>query len=150
MISKCHGSKWFQSKPFTSPIPGCLPKTGTKQNLPFKVIGADYASPIYFKTKSKIKVKICILLFTCSVSRAIHLEILTNQITLEFIKALKRLIARRGRPQIIYSDSAKTMMAPNFWNVIALPESFTRETLHETEAIKERNQRRGPCHNQIW
>ena len=87
-------------------MPGPLPKTRTEQKLPFKVIGADHAGPIYCKTKSKREVKVYILLFTCSASRAIHLEMLTNQTTGEFIKALKRLVARRGRPQIICSDNA--------------------------------------------
>ena len=104
-ISKCHGCKRFHSKPLTTPIAGYSPKTRTEQNLLFKVIGADYAGPIYCKTKSEREVKVYTLLFTCSVSRAIHLEILTNQTTGEFIKALKRLIARRGRPQIIHSGN---------------------------------------------
>ena len=85
-------------KPFTTPIPGYLPKTRTKQNLPFKVIGADHAGPIYCQGKSKREVKVYILLFTRSVSRAIHLEILINQTMGEFIRALKRLVARQGRP----------------------------------------------------
>ena len=75
VISKCHGCKNFQTIPFTTPIPGYLPKTRTKQNLSFKVIGADYAGPIYCKTKSNTEVKVYILLFTCSFSRAIDLEI---------------------------------------------------------------------------
>ena len=106
VIRKCHGCKRFQSKPFTTPIPGYLPKARTDQNMLFKVIGADYTGPIYCKTKSEREVKVYILLFSCSISRAIHLELLTNQTTVEFIKALKRLVARRERPQIIYSDNA--------------------------------------------
>ena len=114
-ISICHGCKRFQSKPFATSLPGYLPKTCTEQNLPFKIVGADYAGPIYYRTKSKREVKVYILLFTCSVSRAIHLEMLTNQTPGEFIKALKRLVARRGRPQIIYSDNAKTFTAAEKW-----------------------------------
>ena len=106
VISKCHGCKRFQSKPFTTSIPGHLPKARTDQNMLFKVIGAEYTGPIYCKTKSEREVKVYILLFSCSISRAIHLELLTNQATVEFIKALKRLVARRERPQIIYSDNA--------------------------------------------
>ena len=125
VISKCHGCKRFHSKSFTTPIPGYLPKTRTEQNLPFKVIGADYAGPIYCKRKSKREVKVYILLFTCSVSTAIHLEILTNQTTGEFIKALERPVARRGRPQIIYSDNAKTFTAAEKWiNKIGKDEHF--------------------------
>ena len=65
--------------------------------------------------KSKREVKVCVLFFTCSVFRAIHLEILTNQTTGQFIKALKRLVATRGRPQIIYSHNAKTFTAAEKW-----------------------------------
>ena len=81
VISKYHGCKRFQSKPFTTPIPEYLPKNHSEQNLPFKVIGADYAGPIYCKTKSKSEVKVYILLFTWSISRAIQLEISSNQTT---------------------------------------------------------------------
>ena len=33
----------------------------------------------------------------------------------EFIKALKQLIARRGRPQVIYSDNVKTFISTSKW-----------------------------------
>ena len=55
------------------------------------------------------------MLFTCSLTRAVHLEILPNQTTQEFIQALKRLIARRGRPKVIYSDNAKTFEKASKW-----------------------------------
>ena len=48
------------------------------------------------------------LLFTCNLTTALHLEILSNQTTQEFMQALKLLIARRGRPKVIYSGNAKT------------------------------------------
>ena len=111
VISKCHGCKRFQSKPSTTPSPGYLPETRTEKNLPFKVIGADYASQIYCETKSKREEKVYILFCTCSVSRTIHLENLNKQATEEFIKPLKKLVARRGRSQINYSDNAKTFTA---------------------------------------
>ena len=69
--------------------------------------------------------KVYILSFTCSVSRAIYLEIFTNQAKGEFIKALKRLVARRGRPHIIYLDNAKTLTAAEKWiNKINKDEHF--------------------------
>ena len=111
VISKCHECKRFQSKPSTTPSPGYLPETRTEKNLPFKVIGADYASQIYCETKSKREEKVYILFCTCSVSRTIHLENLNKQATEEFIKPLKKLVARRGRSQINYSDNAKTFTA---------------------------------------
>ena len=56
-----------------------------------------------------------LLLFNCSLSRDIHLEVLPNQTTQEFIHALKRLIARRGRPKFNYSDNTKTFVAASKW-----------------------------------
>lgn len=93
---------------------GLLPTDRTSQDLPFKIIGTDYAGPFLCKSKNK-EIKVYLLLFTCSLTRAVHLEILQNQTTHEFIKALKRLIARRGRPKVIYSDNAKTFVAASKW-----------------------------------
>ena len=61
--------------------------------------------------RNKGEKKAYIILFTCSLTRAIHLELLPDQTTNEFIRALNRLIARRGCPETIYSDNAKTYVA---------------------------------------
>ena len=55
------------------------------------------------------------MLYTCSLTRALHLEILPNQTTQELIQALKRLIARRGWPKAMYSDNAKTFEKASKW-----------------------------------
>ena len=58
-------------------------------------------------------------------SGAIHLQILTNQTMAEFIKALKRLVANRERPTIIFSDNTKTFTAAgNLINQINRDEHF--------------------------
>ena len=67
------------------------------------------------KTKEMRDIKAYLLLFTCSLTRVVHLEILPNQTTQEFTQALKRLIARRGRPKVIYSDNAKTFEKASKW-----------------------------------
>ena len=56
-----------------------------------------------------------ILLFTCSITRAAHLEILPNQSTKDFIMTLKRLIARRGRASIIHSRQSNNFVAASEW-----------------------------------
>ena len=119
LTTRCHGRKRLQNKPFAILTPGYLPKSRTKQTLSFEVVGADYAGPIYCKTKSKREVKVYMVLFTCSVSRAIYLEISINQTTGEFIKA------RRGGSQITYSDNAKTFTAREKWiNKINMDKHF--------------------------
>ena len=51
------------------------------------------------------------MLFTCSVIRAVHLEI-TNSLALnDCVLAVRRFVARRGLPSTIYSDNAKTFKA---------------------------------------
>ena len=66
-------------------------------------------------TKNKREKKSYIFLFTCSLTRPIHLELLPDQTKEEFIRALKRLIARRGCPETIYSDNAKTFVTASKW-----------------------------------
>ena len=83
--------------PDTGLLPtGLLPLERTTQNLPFKIIGVDYESPLICKAKGGKETKVYILFFTCSLTRAIYLELLPNQSAKEFIMGLKRLIARRG------------------------------------------------------
>ena len=50
-------------------------------------------------------------MFTCSVNRAVHLELAENLTFNKFKKCFKRLIARRDRPKSTYSDNAKTFQA---------------------------------------
>ena len=87
-----------------------MPVEPNTQNLPFKFIGIDYADPLISKTKEDKETKVYILFFTCSLTRAIHLELLPNQSTQEFIMALNRLIARKGRASITNSDNAKSFV----------------------------------------
>ena len=92
-----------------------IPTDRTKQDLPFSVTGRHYAGLFISRTKGKRDIKVYLLLFTCSLTRAVHLEILPNQTTQQFIQAFKRLIARRGRPKVIYSDNAKTFEKVSKW-----------------------------------
>ena len=110
-IRNCYGCKQHYAVPYPQPKPGPLPKDRSEAAMPFEVIGTDYTGPIYYRTKLKRESKACILLFSCSLSRAVHLELTPNLTTNEFIKCFKRLIARRGMPKTVYSDNAKLFQA---------------------------------------
>ena len=71
--------------------------------------------PIRYLTKGRRERKAYIILYTCSLTRAVYLELLPSQETTEFLRSLKRPIARRGRPQKIYSDNGKTFVAAAKW-----------------------------------
>ena len=79
--------------PYPGVKPGPLPNDRTEQAMSFQVIDTDFAGPIYDRTKTKKESKAYILIFSCSVSRAVHLEVIPNTSTKEFIKCLKRLVA---------------------------------------------------------
>ena len=111
----CFGCKKFHVTAFQSPPPGQLPIDRTIGSTPFQVLGVDYAGPIPYKISTKRSGKAHILLFACSLTRAIHLELLNNQTTEGFVKSLKRFIARRGRQQKIYSDNGKSFVAAARW-----------------------------------
>ena len=55
--------------------------------------------------------KFWVLLFTCGVVRAVHLELVESLSTPETILAIRRLSAQRGLPEVIYSDNAKGFTA---------------------------------------
>jgi hypothetical protein len=67
----------------------------------FDVTGVDMAGPLHTKGKKKVYIAI----FTCATYRAVHLELCSSLTTEVFIAALRRFVARRGRPSIIYSDN---------------------------------------------
>ena len=98
------------------------------------MIGTDYAGTIYCKVKTK-QTKTYILLLTCSITRAVHLTLLSNQTASEFIKAFKKLIARRGSPNIVYSDNPKTYVAAAKWI-----QNIKRDVLFQDFLIKKETQ----------
>ena len=52
--------------------------------------------------------KCYVLLFTCCVTRAVHLELTTDVNSNSVILALRRFISRRGIPRLFISDNFKT------------------------------------------
>ena len=72
-------------------------------------------TPIYYKTKKKSELTGYILLFSCSVTRTVRIEVESNLTTTEFIKSFKRLISKRDKPKIVCSDNAKTSKAGAKW-----------------------------------
>ena len=124
--SDCFGCVKFRSQAYQKPPPGNLPATRTEGSAPFQVLGVDFAGPIRYQSKTRAQKKVYLVLYGCSLTRAVHLEVLQSLEVEEFLPSLKRLIARRGRPEIIYSDNAATFKAADKW----LNKVRTDEKLH--------------------
>lgn len=87
--------------PSMPPLPGIR----VKEAKPFSRTGLDYLGPLYVRSSDNSK-KIWICLFTCLVTRALHLELVSDMTTEEFLLALRRFIAQRGTPDELISDNA--------------------------------------------
>ncbi|EFP11627.1 hypothetical protein CRE_28895 [Caenorhabditis remanei] len=101
----CATCRRKHAKPFKYDYTRILPQSRTTMIAPFKFIGLDYIGPLQYKRSSGCG-KIWILLVTCLVTRAVHLEVVTDHTTLGFLNAVKRVFARRGVPSHILSDNA--------------------------------------------
>ncbi|KAK3748474.1 hypothetical protein QZH41_005911 [Actinostola sp. cb2023] len=115
IVKSCHGCQRFQAQAYATPPPGNLPTDRTEGETPFQVIGVDYAGPIKYRGRGKTEGKAYVVLYACSLSRGLFLELLPNMETTEFLGSLKRLIARRGRPKKIYSDNGRTFIGAAKW-----------------------------------
>ena len=109
--SHCNGCKRFQTTAFAKPQTGNLPKDRIESSRPFQVIGVDYAGPFVYKKRGGKEGKAYLLLVGCSLTRAVHLEVLPDLSTNEFMYSFKMFIARRGKLDKVYSDNAKTFIA---------------------------------------
>jgi len=90
----------------TQQLMGELPPPRVQPSRPLLTTCVDYAGPISHRlgtTRSKTKGYIAI--FVCIVTRAVHIEVVTNLTTEAFLAALRHFIARRGKPRTIYSDN---------------------------------------------
>ena len=110
----CHGCKRFTAVPLKAPVVGMLPRDRTVGERAFQAIGIDYAGPLYYK-KGKREQKAYILIYACSLSRALYLDLMPDQTCDAFLRSLKRMIARKGRPDVIYSDNFSTFKSAASW-----------------------------------
>ena len=77
----------------------------------FTSIGIDHAGPVFVKNiyeSDGIMYKACITVITCTVTRAIHLELSPDLNADSPIRALKRFKSRRGIPALVVSDNGRT------------------------------------------
>ena len=111
LLNNCFICKRLQSRNYSYPEKSNLPDYRVNRMTPFKVCGVDYLGPVFVKdiyySSSDEMHKAYIVLFTCSTSRAIILDLVEDSATKTFINSIKKFIARRGCPTNIVSDNGK-------------------------------------------
>eukprot|EP00731_Ephydatia_muelleri_P009492 Em0005g78a len=108
VLRQCVRCMRYNGRPYSAPNPPPLPHFRVNASPPFSSIGVDYAGPLYIKGAGN---KVWIALFTCCVTRAIHLELIPDMTTETFIRCFRRFTCRRGTPTRIVSDNSKTFKA---------------------------------------
>lgn len=71
---------------------------------PFSYVGVDYMGPLEVAVGRR-REKRYVAVFTCLVTRAVHLEVAHNLSTDSCIMAIRRFVRRRGSPIEIFSDN---------------------------------------------
>lgn len=104
-INKCLTCRKYVAKP-AKQMTAQLPRDRVAETPVFAVSGEDFTGPVYIKNEDDIW-KSYIALFTCAVTRAVHLELVSDLSTKNFILALRRFLDRIGNCRLFYSDNAK-------------------------------------------
>ena len=114
----------------SSQLLGQLPPARVEPNYVFLHTGMDFAGPFLIKkghTRRPVEIKAHLAVFICFITRAVHLELVSDQTTQAFLAALDRFVDRRGLPLHLYSDNgpnytgAKNQLA-GFYNMLASSE----------------------------
>ena len=107
VLSECVTCRKLKGKSYSSPPTAALPEFRVREAPPFSRVGVDFAGPLYVKSKTGGMEKVYIALFSCCVTRAIHLELVEDLSAAAFRHCLRRFAARYGTPALIVSDNAK-------------------------------------------
>ena len=105
VVNTCTVCRRYEGGSYKMPPLCSYPKTRVSESKPFSRVGLDYLGPLHIKTENGSS-KVWICLFTCLVTRAIHLELVCDMSTDEFLMCFKRFISIRGTPSEIISDNA--------------------------------------------
>ena len=111
ILSSCKVCRRYEGKPYTAPFPPPLPSFRVHESPPFTYTGVDFAGPLFVKPATGDSSKAWICLFTCCVTRAVHLDLIADLTTSAFLRSLKRFTARRGLPVRMLSDNGRTFKA---------------------------------------
>lgn len=100
VISKCYRCRRLSAKGTVTKTVG-LPEDRVRDGDPFLITGIDVAGPFTQKNGKKLWV----VIYTCALYRAVHLDVIEKMTTPAFIKSLGSFIRRYRRPEVAYSDN---------------------------------------------
>ncbi|KIH52114.1 integrase core domain protein, partial [Ancylostoma duodenale] len=112
-----------------------LPSRRVTRGRPFQHVGIDYFGPLTVKSEG-VNEKAYGIIITCTTTRLLHLECVSDMSTVQLIDALRRFFARRGIPDTITSDNAPYFLLGNQILRDAASQTAQNTTLAATMATK--------------
>ncbi|XP_033225935.1 uncharacterized protein LOC117178622 [Belonocnema kinseyi] len=94
-------------------IMGNLPQERVSVSRPFLNVGVDFYDLFYIKKKAhqnRKRIKSYVAVYTCTATKAVHLELVSSLTTEAFIGSLNRFFSRRGNSKSIHSDNVKNSL----------------------------------------
>lgn len=115
IISQCKPCFRYRIK-LAKQLMAKLPEQRTRPQRPFSICGVDFMGPVGVisragRNPSITKGYVCV--FVCFCTRAVHLELVSNETTPSFLQALRRIIAQRGSIKTIWSDNGSNFVGAN-------------------------------------
>ena len=112
VLSRCFGCRRRQAPVGAQKMADLPADRVTPDKPPFTFVGVDCFGPFWVK-RARSQVKRYGVLFTCLVTRAIHLEVAQSMDTDSFVNSMRRFIARRGIPEVMRSDNGTNFVGGN-------------------------------------
>lgn len=116
-----------------------LPSSRTRPSRPFKISGVDYMGPVGILMKIGRSPRIYkgyVCVFVCFATRAIHLELVSDISTAQFMQALRRMIGRRGPVAELWSDNGTNFVGANNELARVYNKGILTQTVSEEFRIK--------------
>ena len=110
-LKPCTLCQRLDSQPYQLPAPPNLPDFRVEIAPAFTNIGTDHVGPIYIReiySNNRRLHKCYISVYSCCVTRAVHIELQPSLEAAATVRSMKRTFARVGTPNLIVSDNHKT------------------------------------------
>ena len=125
------------------------PSSESKKQHPLQQLEWILLDPLHVRSKGNAT-KCYIYLFTCAVTRAVHLEVVSDLTEKSFLQASRRFTSRKSLPYHMISDNASTYLAAadelkQLFQSPSLKDSLTRQGV-EWQFIP----KRAPWYGGFW
>ena len=107
MLKQCGICTRDRATPLGAPATGQLPRERVTPSRAFDSVRVDFSGAIHLSEEKKAYSA----LFTCGITRGMHLELVEDMSAPEFIGMLQRFISQCGGPKQMISDNAKTFLS---------------------------------------